>query len=353
VAGVSRRAVLAGGAAMASLAALSPLAGQAKPETPLTRIAFGSCAKQDKEQPIWDAVNVYAPELFIFLGDNIYGDTEDMTVLRDKYAQLAAKPGFRKLKASSRVIATWDDHDYGVNDGGTEYPKKQESKDIFLDFWNEPADSPRRKREGIYTSYLFGPADRRVQVILFDLRWWRTPLLGYNVIPEDRGPYIPNPDPAAVFMGEAQWAWFEHELRQPAAVRLIGTSTQFLADNPGWESWVQFPYEFRRMLAVLTRTRANGVLFLSGDTHYTELSRLEGRAPYPLYDMTSSGLTETWPYVAPNKNRVGEGFSQPNFGTVRIDWERSDPLIQIGSGDLRGAPLINRDIKLSELQARA
>jgi alkaline phosphatase D len=350
--GVSRRAVLAGGAAMASLAALAPLAGHAKSEPPLTRIAFGSCAKQDKEQPIWDMVNAYAPELFIFLGDNIYGDTEDMAVLRAKYAQLAAKPGFQKLKASSRVIATWDDHDYGVNDGGAEYRKKQESKDMFLDFWNEPIDSPRRMREGIYTSYLFGPPDRRVQVILLDLRWWRTPLLGYNVLPEDRGPYIPNPDPAAVFMGEAQWAWFENELKQPAAIRLIGTSTQFLADNPGWEAWVQFPYEFRRMLAVLTRSRANGVLFLSGDTHYTELSRLEGQSPYPLYDMTSSGLTETWPYVAPNRNRIGEGFSQPNFGVVQIDWTPSDPRILLSSRSLDGGTLISREIKLSELQAR-
>ena len=350
--GVSRRAVLAGGAAVASLAALSPLAGHAHAggQAPLTRIGFGSCARQDKEQPIWDAVNGFAPELFVFLGDNIYGDTEDMALMRSKYAQFAAKPGFQRLRASSRVIATWDDHDFGVNDGGAEYPKKQESKDIFLDFWQEPADSPRRSRDGVYTSYIFGPDGKRVQVILLDLRWWRTPLLGYNVLPKDRGPYIPNPDPAAVFMGEAQWAWFEQELKQPAEVRLIGTSTQFLADNPGWEAWVQFPYEFRRMLAVLNRSRANGVIFLSGDTHYTELSRLEGQTPYPLYDLTSSGLTEVWDYIAPNKNRVGQGFAQANFGTVDIDWTSADPNIRIGTKGVSGQPLIQHEIKLSALR---
>jgi alkaline phosphatase D len=232
---ISRRTVLAGSAAIASLAAFSPLAGsvQAGTEPPLTRIAFGSCARQDKEQPVWDAVNRFAPEVFVFLGDNIYGDTEDMALLRSKYAQFAAKPGFQKLRATTRIVATWDDHDFGVNDGGAEYPRKQESKDIFLDFWKEPADSPRRSREGIYTSYMFGPESRRVQVILLDLRWWRSPLLGYNVLPKDRGPYIPNPDPAAVFMGEAQWAWFEQELKQPAALRLIGTSTQFLEPQQG------------------------------------------------------------------------------------------------------------------------
>ncbi len=350
--GVSRRTVLAGAAAMASLAAVTPLAAGARAagEAPLTRIAFGSCARQDKDQPIWDAVNRFAPELFIFLGDNIYADTEDMAVMRAKYAQLAAKPGFQALRAESRVVATWDDHDYGVNDGGAEYPRKHESKEIFLDFWNEPADSPRRRRDGLYTSYVFGPQGRRVQVILLDLRWWRTPLLGYNVLPKDRGPYIPNPDPAAVFMGEAQWAWFENELRQPAEIRIIGSSTQFLADNPGWEAWAQFPYEFRRMFAVLDRTRANGVFFISGDTHYTELSRLEGQTPYPLYDLTSSGLTEVWGYVAPNRNRLGQGFAQANFGTIEIDWSGADPQLRLATNDVVGKPLIRQQLRLSQLQ---
>jgi alkaline phosphatase D len=347
---VSRRAVLAGGAALASLAALAPLSARAD-DRPLTRIAFGSCAKQDKEQPIWDAVNAYAPDLFVFLGDNVYADTTDPAVFRDTYAQLAAKPGFRDLRARSRVVATWDDHDYGVNDGGAEYPMKRESKQIFLDFWEEPPDSPRRTRDGIHTSYVFGPPDRRVQVILLDLRWWRTPLLGYNVIPEDRGPYIPNPDPAATMMGEGQWAWLEQELRTPAALRLIGTSTQFLADNPGWEAWVQFPGEFERMLALLTRTRANGVVFISGDTHYAELSRLAGRTPYPLYDLTSSGLTEVWHYVAPNRNRVGEGFAQPNFGTLDIDWQDPDPPLRLAARDLQGKPLLLHELRLSDLRA--
>ncbi len=107
------------------------------------RAAFGSCAHQDKEQPIWEQVLAYDPELFIFLDDNIYGDTTDMAVLQAKYDKLAAKPGFQKLRAKSRIVATWDDHDFGCNDAGREYPKKAESKDIFLRFWQEPQGSPR------------------------------------------------------------------------------------------------------------------------------------------------------------------------------------------------------------------
>ena len=140
----------------------------------LTRIAFGSCAKQSKEQPIWDTVLANHPDLFVFLGDNIYGDTRDMKELRAKYGQLAAKPGFQKLRATTPIVAVWDDHDYGEDDAGGDYPMKEQSREIFLDFWNEPDDSPRRSRNGIYASYLFGPEDRRVQIILPDLRFNRT-----------------------------------------------------------------------------------------------------------------------------------------------------------------------------------
>jgi alkaline phosphatase D len=99
------------------------------------RIAFGSCAKQDKPQPIWNAVLASDPDLFIFLGDNIYGDTRDMAVLRRKYAELAAQPGFVRLTERTPILATWDDHDYGENDAGVDYPFKDESRQIFCDFW--------------------------------------------------------------------------------------------------------------------------------------------------------------------------------------------------------------------------
>ena len=98
---------------------------EAGPE--ISRIAFGSCAHQDKSQPIWEPIVATEPDLFVFTGDNIYGDTEDMEVMRAKYQKLGAKPGFLKLRASCPILAVWDDHDYGLNDAGKEYSKKVES----------------------------------------------------------------------------------------------------------------------------------------------------------------------------------------------------------------------------------
>ena len=121
---------------------------EAPPALPLRRIAFGSCATQEHPQPIWDAVVATRPQLVLLLADNIYADTLDMNVMRAKYAKLGAMPGFQLLRKTCPILATWDDHDLGANDAGGDYPKKDESQKCFLDFFGDPADSPRRHRPG-------------------------------------------------------------------------------------------------------------------------------------------------------------------------------------------------------------
>lgn len=348
---VSRRQIMAGAAAGAALASSPALAASARSQEPaLTRIAFGSCAHQDKDQPIWDRVNAWNPELFIFLGDNIYGDTEDMTVLRAKYQKLADKPGFRTLRRNATVIATWDDHDFGVNDGGSEYPMKAESAAIFLDFWGVPADHPRRSHAGIYGSYMFGPEGRRVQVILPDNRTFRTPLLGYSVEPEDKGQYLVNPDPDATMLGQAQWEWLEAELRRPADLRILASSTQILPDAPGYEAWINFQADHQRLLDLVDFAQVDNLLIISGDTHYAELSRLDKRLPYPLYELTASGLTEVWPVFGPNRNRIAKAPLMPNYGRLTITWDAPSPTVLMEVQMLDGTIGISHAVSLAELK---
>src|SRR5205085_5585100 len=118
---------------------------------------------QDKPQPIWDSVAAAKPDLFLFLGDNIYADTTDMTVMRQKYAKLAAIPSFQRVRQACPILATWDDHDYGADDAGADYPAKEASQKEFLNFWGVPADSPRRQQKGVYSAAVFGPPGQRVQ----------------------------------------------------------------------------------------------------------------------------------------------------------------------------------------------
>lgn len=347
---LGRRTLIKAGIAATSLAAVPALA--LPRDKALTRIAFGSCAHQDKEQPIWERVNAWAPELFVFLGDNIYGDTEDMAVMRAKYARLAAKPGFQALRAATPCIATWDDHDFGVNDGGSEYPKKAESKALFLDFWGEPGDGFRRSHEGIYTSYFFGPKGRRVQVILPDNRTFRTPLTGLSVEPADRGQYFVNPDPKATMLGATQWEWLEAELHKPADLRIFASSTQVLADAPGYEAWINFQADHQRLLDLIDFAEVENLIVISGDTHYAELSRLADGVPYPLYDLTSSGLTEVWNVFGPNRNRIAQAPLQPNFGRITIDWSAPEPAVLLEVQMLDGQVAISRRVALAELKQR-
>lgn len=333
----------------------------------LTRIGFGSCAEGGREQSIWNAVLAARPELFVFLGDNVYGDTRNMQQLRAKYAQLAAQPGFQQLRASTPLAVTWDDHDFGEDDAGGDYPQKEASRQVFLDFWGEPADSPRRARDGVYASYVFGPSGQRVQLILLDLRYNRTPLRKLDPGPgnyrawatarhkrglEVPGPYARNPDPTATMLGERQWQWLERQLEVPADVRLIGSSLQVLADFPGWEGWYNYPRDLQRLIELVRRKQARGVVFLSGDTHYAELSQLDVNVPYTFWDLTSSGLTEVWPVRTPNANKASETLREPNFGLVEIDWAGPQTTVTLSVLDQRGSRRIEKRLALAELAPR-
>jgi alkaline phosphatase D len=330
-----------------------------------SRIAFGSCAKEHKPQPIWDAVLAAKPELFVFLGDNVYGDTRDESVLRGKYRQLAQQPGFRRLCAEVPILATWDDHDYGEDDAGAEYPMKEASRRIFCDFWNEPADSPRRTRDGIYDALTFERDGRRLQVILPDLRFNRTPIrrldLGgkpYKDWSEQQraagrevpGPYEREAAPASTMLGEPQWRWLEEQLAQPADLRILASSLQVVADFPGWEAWINFAEDHQRLLQAIRRRRANGLFCISGDTHYAELSRLDTNTPYPLWDLTSSGLTEVWPVTPPNARRVGDILREPNFGLIEIDWTAAPgPLVRLQARDVTGEVRLEQRLSAGDL----
>ena len=321
----------------------------------ISKIAFGSCADQNKPQPVLSLVAQHKPDIFVYLGDNIYGDTYDMKELQARYDSLSAKPEFNALKKKIKVFATWDDHDYGWNDVGKHYPYKEASKQIFLDFFGEPSQSPRRKRDGIYTSYFFGEIGRRVQLILLDNRTFRNDLRIYRgelsyekkfFYPLD---YLPHQTEDSVLLGEAQWKWLELELAKPADLRIIGSGTQFGVSFNGYECWANFPHEQKRFLELIKKTRAGGVLFITGDVHYGEISQIQEKDLYPIYDITSSGLTSTWHFATPNENRIEGPVMENHFGLISIDWGKKDPVIKMEIWDKNDNQRIEYSINLSEI----
>ncbi len=381
---LTRRQLLAGSLA-APLAV--PLAGcatteSADPATPVAdptakvdaeaprrfRVAFGSCAKQSKPQPIWRAIGAAKPDLFVFLGDNLYADARDEATLRQRYAEFMAVEPLQAFRRSTRHVAIWDDHDFGDDDEGADYPLKQLSQQLFCDAWNEPADSPRRRADGIYQSYVFEALGRRIQVILPDLRFNRTMLTADPSLKSSyaamvlraklsgqpmTGWYVPDARPEATLLGQAQWTWLEAQLRVPADVRLIGSSVQFAADGSGWEGWANFPRERARLVELIRTTRAEGVVFLSGDMHYAELSSIDVDGGYPLWDATSSGLTEVWDIPTPNRNRRSAVMAELNFGVLDIEpvTEGEDDLrLRFALCDVNGKAKVTKALTLSGLR---
>jgi alkaline phosphatase D len=327
----------------------SHLTFQPLPHETITRIAFGSCAFQWDEQVIWDAVIAAEPDLFLYLGDAIYGDFDGERVyevtresLVHEWGVLAGVPAFQRLAATVPVMAVWDNHDYGSAEGAAEFALKDESKRIFLDFFGYPADAPVRDHSGIYHSTTIGREGRRVQIIMLDTRHNKGPYV-LAERPEGTGgslgKFAPETDTAVTLLGAKQWAWLEQQLREPAELRFIVSSTQVVADQKGMDEWGNYPHERRRLFDVIASTGANGVVLLSGNVHFTEVSRTD-EGPYPLYDFTASGLTHVnQGYAdAANRYRVAGPYVDRNVGLVEIDWQDGPTVTFTAIGSNSEAP---------------
>lgn len=315
---------------------------QAARRPAIQRVLFGSCIKQQNPVPIFEQILAEKPEAFLFVGDNIYADTADMELMRMKYAVLGAMPGFRKLTESCHVLATWDDHDYGKNDGGAEFEVKRPAQRLFTDFWRDPVDSSRRQRPGLYEAYYFGDAPRRLQIIFLDTRYFRGPLKSGEK--RTGGPYVPSDDPASSMLGDQQWQWLDQELDQPAELRLIVTSIQCIAEDDGQETWSNLPLQRRRFFELLTNKKARNVVLLSGDRHWSELSVSED-AGFPIYELTSSSLNQIHPRGTPTLNKfraVATTFHKPNYGVIDIDW--NGKTVHLAIADINGKRSIKKTV---------
>ncbi len=275
----------------------------------LTTIAFGSCNRQNDPQDYWRTIASHSPDAWLWLGDNIYSDTDDMEKMRTDYRILSETPEYAAFVAFTPVIyGGWDDHDYGLNDGGKEWAAKDGAKEELLTFLRVPAGAAVRDHPGTYQSYRIGD----VQVIILDTRYFRDALY-----PSDRAGSRYGVNPEGDILGEEQWTWLERELRESdARAHLITSSIQVLPADHGYEKWSLFPRARIRLLQLLRDTRPALPLLLSGDRHLAEFSAdtLDG---YTVYEMTSSGLTHAFTGTEEkNDKRLGPLVAERNYGLL-------------------------------------
>lgn len=325
----------------------------------LTTVALGSCNVQLLPQTYWSQIASDNPDLFIFGGDNVYGDLDVVggkvqetpgrpELLTAAYKAQGNSPEFEAFRDAVPIYPVWDDHDFGEDDAGASYAHKENSEEQFLDFWNVATDDIRRMRPGTYTSSIHGPVGERVQIILLDTRFFRSdlvkdPVTSYLNVPTD--------DALTTMLGAAQWAWLEGELKREADVRLIMSSVQVHAQGHGFERWGNFPHELDRLYTLVDETRANGVVFLSGDRHSAALYAKRRKDHYPLLELTSSSLNSPTAYPGTGENgpnQLGSLYDKANYATIEFDWPARTLVLRIK--DMTGKAVRTASLEIDELR---
>ena len=279
------------------------------------RVAFGSCPKfqDDRIQPIWPVIWGYQPDLFFWIGDNIYGDTLDPDILREEYRRQRDVAGVLPVIRNISNLAVWDDHDFALNNHDRTNPIKEQALEVFKQYWPNPsygmADVP-----GVFFTYSYGDVD----FFFVDDRYYRDP----NADPDG---------PQKTMLGRAQFEWLQIRLKKSAAVfKVIVSGSGFsTAKGEGGDSWAAFLHERNRLFDFIRDQEITGVVMLSGDSHVGELNVIpwSEHGGYDLYDLVSSPLAQrnpdSWLHRRPERRIRPVYFLGSNVGVV--DFLLDDP----------------------------
>ena len=288
------------------------------------KIGLGSCLDQDYPQPIWQSIKKEDLNYFIFLGDNVYGDTRYGSLRKMKSAYDKQKKVLPDFLNDISIFSIWDDHDFGINDGGADYRFKRRAQELYLDFWEITKDDDRSNREGIYFSKNEIFFDKKFKFIFLDTRFFRSKLKG------KKSNYIENIEPDATILGNAQWTWLENELKSDFDFLFVFSSIQIIAKDHRFEKWSNFPNERAKLFELLEQFNDKTILF-SGDRHRAGIYRKNGIIEVTSSSMNKPGssFSETDSYL------IGKTYPQENFGVLEI----LENTIHIKIKDIKGNTL--------------
>jgi alkaline phosphatase D len=330
-------------------------------------IAFGSCLQQWQPQPVWQSVIALKPQAFVFLGDNVYSDVGPYLNgplpdrINQAYKDLAKVEELRRfgIEKNIDVFATWDDHDYGLNDGGAEFTYQTESRAYFADFFGMELDGiGDLDQRGVYHSRYRDIGGLSVQFLMLDTRSYRSPLkkgdLESACSPTG---IISNTDDGSTILGDEQWRWLAGQFKKPADLRIIASSIQVLPTEHCFEKWANFPNERQRLFDLIKSSAVSGVVIISGDRHLAEISKLEGALGYPLYEITASGLNSALGANSPaakepNALRTSaKNVLSDNFGSIQIERDGDDAVLQFQIHNVQGEVVEEVELLLSALKS--
>lgn len=323
---------------------------QYRTEPPNFSFVVGSCAYVN--EPAWDrggkpygdsmlifkTIHEQKPDFMLWIGDNTYtreGDWNTWGGYLHRYTHTRSLAEMQPLLASTHHYATWDDHDYGPNDADRSFWNKEMGSKAFDLFWANAPGKPLGQGSCLNT-FSWGDC----QFFMLDDRWFRAP--------------NNSTDSTRDFFGEAQIQWLIDALTYSRAqFKIVASGGQVLNDARYFENYAVYPVERRKLIEKITSAKIPGVLFLSGDRHHAELTKLERPGTYPLYDLTTSPLTAGThnPGKEPNTLRVdGTLYNGRNFAMIQISGQQKDRVLKIKLMSNLGRLVWERDIKASELK---
>ena len=284
-------------------------------------LGFGSCLHQDRSMAILNTIEKKELDLFMFIGDNVYGDQEDGEL--DKLIR-TYKQQYNNLENFLKNVSTefiWDDHDFGINDGGSNYRYKDRAKELFLETWKIPSNDPRRLRDGLYFDKMIKKNGLKVHLIFLDNRSFKSEWkLTDEFNKEGKERYVKDFDPQKTLLGKKQWQWLKDKLNEDSDIKIILSSLQILSLGHGWESWDKLPLERERLFNLIDESDVSNLIILSGDRHRGGFYRFKTNDNNDIHEFTSSSLNLPIPFNTEEKGplRIGSTYRKANFGVVRI-----------------------------------
>ncbi len=293
------------------------------------RIAFGSCCRvqYDRDQRIFETVRRLEPDMFLWLGDNIYADSDEAQALSELYTRQRLVDTLEPMLRSVPQLATWDDHDFGFNDADGLSPFKAESLRLFRNYWPNPAYGSDGA-PGVWFKQSYGGVD----FFMLDGRYHRDP----SAAPDT---------PQKTMLGAAQKAWLKRELqrsRAPFKILVSGGGWSSAESEEGGDSWAVYMNERNEIFDFIRDRRIEGVVCISGDSHMGELNCIprSGDGGYDIYDLGSSPLAQM-PAVKQMRQvpemRIRDTWSRSvNVGVLNFEMGPS-PKLTFTLHDLLGA----------------
>ena len=287
----------------------------------LLTLGFGSCLHQDRSMDILKTIEKKELDLFMFIGDNVYGDQKDGEL--DKLIR-TYKQQYNNLENFLSTVSTefiWDDHDFGLNDGGSNYRYKDRAKELFLETWKIPSKDPRRLRDGLYFDKMMKKNGLKIHLIFLDNRSFKSEWKSTDELnKEGKERYVKDFDPHKTLLGKKQWQWLKGKLNEDSDIKIILSSLQILSLGHGWESWDKLPLERERLFNMIDESNVSNLFILSGDRHRGGFYRFKTKDNKDIYEFTSSSLNLPIPFNTEEKGplRIGSTYRKANFGVIRI-----------------------------------